>query len=81
MLSDGNVEPLVLEPHVLEHELSVVASSDVKGYTGHAGAFWTYWRKTRAPLAALFGWRVAAPELPGAFERAACEPPVKIFVS
>lgn len=82
VLSDGNVEPLVLDTAFHERELSVVASSDGEDYPGHAEAFWVRWRETRAPLGSLFEWRVAASELPEAFERAATgAPPVKIFVS
>jgi alcohol dehydrogenase len=82
VLSDGNVEPLVLEPHFHERELSVVASSDGEDYPGHAEAFWAHWRGSKAPLEALFEWRVTASELQKAFERAAAgPPPVKILVS
>lgn len=82
VLSDGNVEPLVLEPHVHERELTIVASSDGEDYPGHAAAFWAHWRGTKAPLETLFEWRVTAAELLEAFERAAAgSPPVKVFVS
>lgn len=82
VLSDGNLEPLVLESEFHERELRVVASSDGEDYPGHAAAFWGRWRETRAPLEALFEWRVTATGLATAFERAASgTPPVKIFVS
>lgn len=81
VLADGNIEPLTLTPEFHSRELSVVASSDGQDYPGHARAFFNHWRETRAPLAGLFTWRVAASRLPEAFARMLVDAPVKVFVS
>lgn len=81
VLSDGNVEPLTLEPEFHSRELSIVASSDGEDYPGHARAFFDYWRETRHPLEGLFTWRVRASDLPQTFERMLSERPLKVFVS
>ncbi len=81
LLSDGNLEPLVLIPEFHSRELSVVASSDGEDYPGYARALFDYWRKTKGPLERLFDWRVSASELPQTFERMLVERPLKVFVS
>jgi alcohol dehydrogenase len=82
VLSDGNVEPLTLAPAFHEKELAVSGSSDGMDYQGHAAWFFERAR-TRAPaLERLFEWRVAASEVPAAFERMAAGPtPIKVLVS
>jgi len=82
VLSDGNIEPLVLDSAFHALELTVVGSSDGKDYPGHARAFFERWRQEKAPLEELFEWRVRAEDLPTAFEKMLLEPPpIKVFVS
>ena len=80
VLSDGNLEPLVLLPEFHARELRVVASSDGENYPGHAAAFFTYWLKTKTPLDELFTLRVTAEDLPGVFAGMLEDPPLKVFV-
>ena len=81
VLSDGNLEPLVLLPEFHARELFIVASSDGEDYPKHAAAFFEYWLETRAPLEELFTLRVTAEELRGAFAGLLEDPPLKVFVS
>jgi alcohol dehydrogenase len=83
VLSDGNLEPLTLTPHFHARELTMVGSSDGLDYPAHAAWFWPHARQHADALAALYGWRVRADELPATFERlveAGDARPVKVLV-
>lgn len=82
VLSDGNVEPLVLSPAFHEKELRLWASSDGVDYQGHAVWFFEQVRTGWGALADLFEAEVQADELPAVFDRLASgrARPVKVLV-
>jgi len=82
VLSDGNVEPLVLTPAFHEKELSVVGSSDGWDYHEHARWFFDAVRGDRPPLESLFGLHTGFDDLAHTFERMATGgvSPVKVLV-
>ena len=83
VLSDGNVEPLVLRPEFHEKELAVVGSSDGWDYREHARWYFDVVRESGTGLGGIFDLRVDAEELPRTFEDLANGKvrPVKILVN
>jgi alcohol dehydrogenase len=71
ILSDGNIEPLVLSPHFHEKELTIVGSSDGLNYQEHAKWYFTVVREHAHTLEQLFGYRTTANDLIRTFERLA----------
>ncbi len=82
VLSDGNLEPLVLSPEFHEKELSVVGSSDGWDYREHARWFFDVAHGADTSLEKIFDLRLAAENLPRAFENLAngMVRPVKVLV-
>jgi alcohol dehydrogenase len=82
VISDGNLEPLVLSPHFHEKELLVVGSSDGLDYREHAQWFFDVAGGGSSGLERLFELRVAAEELPETFRRLAAGEvsPIKVLV-
>ena len=82
VLSDDNLEPLVLRPEFHEKELTVVGSSDGWDYREHARWYFDVVRESGTGLEEIFDLRVDAEELPRTFENLANEEvrPVKILV-
>ena len=82
VLSDGNLEPLVLRPEFHEKELAVVGSSDGWDYREHARWFFDAVRGSETSLEEMFDLRVVAEDLPRTFENLANETvrPVKVLV-
>ena len=68
VLSDGNIEPLVLRPEFHEKELAVVGSSDGWDYREHARWFFDVVRGSGTSLEEIFDLRVEAEDLPRTFE-------------
>ena len=68
VLSDGNIEPLVLRPEFHEKELAVVGSSDGWDYREHARWFFDVVRGSETSLEEIFTLRVEAEDLPRTFE-------------
>lgn len=81
VLADGNLEPLTLLLEFHARELRIVGSSDGEDYPGHAAAFFSRWRETKAPLHELFTLRVTAEDLPGVFAGILEDAPLKVLVS
>lgn len=82
VLSDGNIEPLTLDPVFHSRELRVVGSSDGEDYVGHAQELFDRWRLDHAPFQDLFEWRISHIELEMAFTRMLRESlPIKILVT
>lgn len=82
VLSDGNVEPLVLYPAFYDQELTIVGSSD--GYDYQAHAQWFFATARRTPIVrSLFEKQVSVAELIPAFADLADRrmQPVKVMVS
>lgn len=71
VLSDGNVEPLVLNPAFHEKELLVVGSSDGWDYREHARWYFDVVREATPGLDKLFDLHVAADDLIRTFEELA----------
>ncbi len=67
ILSDGNLEPLVLDPLFHERELTVYGSSDCPDYHGHARWYWANLVPAAPQLAQLFDLRIVAADLPATF--------------
>ena len=82
VLSDGNLEPLVLLPEFHAKELQISGSSDGWDYHRHAGWYFDYLSRTSTPLAEVFQEETSAEELPATFERLALGEmrPVKVLV-
>ncbi len=82
VLSDGNLEPLVLRPEFYEKELVIVGSSDGWDYREHARWYFDVVRGADTRLEEIFDLRVGAEELPRTFEDLADEKiqPVKVLV-
>lgn len=82
VLSDGNLDPLVLRPEFHEKELTVVGSSDGWDYREHARWYFDVVRELGTGLGEVFDLRVDAEELPRTFENLADERvrPVKVLV-
>jgi alcohol dehydrogenase len=82
VLSDGNLEPLLLSPHFHEKELSVVSSSDGVDYPAHARWFFAHALSRQAPLEDLYEEETPAGKLPAVFEEMAegKKRPVKVLV-
>lgn len=68
VLSDGNVDPLVLLPEFHEKELTIVGSSDGWDYREHARWYFDVVRGAETGLEEIFDLRVDAEDLPRAFE-------------
>lgn len=68
VLSDGNLESLVLRPEFHEKELAVVASSDGWDYREHARWFFDVVRESGTSLEEMFDLRIGAEDLPRTFE-------------
>ncbi len=82
VLSDGNIEPLTLNPVFHSHELRIIGSSDGEDYVGDARELFDTWRLNHAPLQSFFEWRVGSKELEVAFARMLQEvPPIKALVT
>ncbi len=85
IISDGNIEPLVLSPHFHEKELRIFASSDGWNYQEHARWYFSYLREHPQQahlLETLFEYTTTANELAATFEKLANSAisPVKVFV-
>jgi alcohol dehydrogenase len=83
VLSDGNLEPLVLCPEFHHKELAVVGSSDGWDYREHARWFFDVVRGAETGLEEIFDLRVDAEDLPRTFENLANGPvrPIKVMVN
>lgn len=82
VLSDGNLEPLVLRPEFHQKELTAVGSSDGWDYRKHARWFFDAIRGSETGLERIFDLRVGAEDLARTFENLADEKvrPVKVLV-
>ncbi len=82
ILSDGNVEPLVLTPAFHEKELKVVGSSDGWDYQEHAKWFFNHLREHPSNLEQLFDYHTTANKLIATFELLATGAimPIKVLV-
>lgn len=82
VLSDGNLESLVLRPEFHEKELAVVASSDGWDYREHARWFFDVVRESGTGLEEMFDLRIDAEDLLRAFESLSngTVRPVKVLV-
>lgn len=85
ILSDGNIEPLVLSPHFHEKELHIIGSSDGWNYQEHARWYFSYLQEHPQPahlLESLFEYTATANELADTFEKLANGEisPIKVFV-
>ena len=73
VLSDGNLEPLVLRPEFHEKELGVVGSSDGWDYREHERWYFGVVRESEMGLEEIFDLHVGAEEPPHTFENLATE--------
>jgi alcohol dehydrogenase len=82
ILSDGNVEPLVLTPAFHEKELKIVGSSDGWDYQEHAKWFFNHLREHPSNLEQLFDYHTTANKLIATFELLATGKivPIKVLV-
>ena len=82
ILSDGNVEPLVLAPAFHEKELKIVGSSDGWDYQEHAKWFFNHLREHPSNLEQLFDYHTPAEKLIATFELLATGAivPIKVLV-
>ena len=82
ILSDGNVEPLVLTPAFHEKELKIVGSSDGWDYQEHAKWFFNHLREHPSNLEKLFDYHTPADKLIATFELLATGAimPIKVLV-
>lgn len=85
ILSDGNIEPLVLSPRFHAKELHIVGSSDGWNYQEHARWYFSYLRahpQQADILKSLFEYTTTAHELADTFEKLAngAISPVKVFI-
>jgi alcohol dehydrogenase len=82
VLSDGNLEPLVLTPAFHEKELTVVGSSDGWDYHQHAAWFFEVARGDADALLQLFSFRTTAGALVTTYARLAdgAIAPIKVLV-
>lgn len=82
ILSDGNVEPLVLAPAFHEKELMIVGSSDGWDYQEHAKWFFNLVREHPFNLEHLFDYHTTADKLIDTFELLATNAsmPTKVLV-
>ena len=71
ILSDGNLEPLVLAPAFHEKELMIVGSSDGWDYQEHAKWYFNLVRKHPSHLEQIFDYHTTSDELIATFERLA----------
>lgn len=83
ILSDGNVEPLILTPAFHEKELLVVGSSDGWDYQAHAAWYFHLVRSDARGLEQVFDYSTTANDLIETFARLASGAigPVKVLVS
>ena len=81
VLSDGNLEPLLLRPEFHERELAIVGSSDGWDYREHARWFFDAASESDTGLEEIFDLRIDADRLPSTFEDLADEKihPVKVL--
>jgi alcohol dehydrogenase len=68
VLSDGNLEPLTLQPAFHEKELTIVGSSDGWDYQEHAKWFFNIAQKQSSDLEKLFDYQTSANDLIATFE-------------
>lgn len=82
ILSDGNIEPLVLSPDFHSKELSIVSSSDGWDYQEHAKLFFTAIHKQPSHLEQLFNYETTANSLISTFSALAngSISPIKVLV-
>jgi alcohol dehydrogenase len=82
ILSDGNVEPLVLTPAFHEKELKIVGSSDGWDYQEHAKWFFNHLLEHSSNLEQLFDYHTPANKLIATFELLATGAitPIKVLV-
>ena len=82
ILSDGNLEPLVLAPDFHEKELTIIGSSDGWDYHKHAAWFFNLLRQGSPALEAIFDYEITQDKLVDTFESMAAGliSPVKVFV-
>ena len=82
VLSDGNLEPLVLRPEFHEKELSIFASSDGWDYRQHARWYFDVVRDVYTGLEDIFDLHTTVKDLPHIFEAMAQEEtrPIKVLI-
>jgi alcohol dehydrogenase len=82
ILSDGNVEPLILTPAFHEKELMIVGSSDGWDYQEHAKWFFYFVREHPSNLENLFDYQTTEDNLIATFELLATGAiaPIKVLV-
>ena len=82
MLSDGNIEPLILSPTFHEKELMIVGSSDGWDYQEHAKWFFNIVQEHASDLENLFEYQTTADDLIATFELLATGEivPIKVLV-
>jgi alcohol dehydrogenase len=82
ILSDGNVEPLILTPAFHEKELMIVGSSDGWDYQEHAKWFFNFVREHPSNLENLFDYQTTEDNLIATFELLATDAiaPIKVLV-
>ena len=82
VLSDGNYEPLELDPLFHSQELRIVGSNDGTDYETYAPAFFERWRKKQEPLHLLFDRLIPRVDLIQEFESMRANGrPLKVLVS
>ncbi len=82
ILSDGNIEPLILTPAFHEKELMIIGSSDGWDYQEHAKWFINFVREHSSNLANLFDYQTTVDNLIATFELLATGAiaPIKVLV-
>jgi alcohol dehydrogenase len=82
ILSDGNIEPLILSSAFHEKELMIVGSSDGWDYQEHAKWFFSHVQKHSFNLEQLFDYQTTANQLITTFEQLATGTimPIKVLV-
>jgi alcohol dehydrogenase len=83
VLSDGTIEPLVLEPEFHTKELTIVGSSDGLDYHAYARWLWPALRAAGPQLGQLYEARIGRKELSDLFAAMAegAAAPIKVLVS
>jgi alcohol dehydrogenase len=82
MLSDGNIEPLVLSSDFHEKELTIVGSSDGVDYQGYAKGYFNVVHAYAHILEQIFDYHTPADDLVNTFEKLAggIIAPIKVLV-
>ena len=82
ILSDGNIEPLILTPAFHEKELMIIGSSDGWYYQEHAKWFFNFVREHSSNLENLFDYQTTVDNLIATFELLATGAiaPIKVLV-